>query len=142
MLPNIARQAHISPNIKHSLFSIGALCDSGRTVTFKTKYVTVVYKYNIIPRGWRNHHDKLRCFPLTVDNKDDKVVDNKNNLVNNVYEKNPSRVSNLFACNMFQPCKINVGRGHKEWKIFNMDRPHGLINCCTSTKIRSELFGH
>ena len=26
MLPNIVRQAHILPNIKHSLVSIGALC--------------------------------------------------------------------------------------------------------------------
>ena len=28
MLPNIERQAHILPNIKNSLVSIGALCDA------------------------------------------------------------------------------------------------------------------
>ena len=41
MLPNISRQAHILPNLKHSLVSIGALFDAGCTVTFKIKYVTV-----------------------------------------------------------------------------------------------------
>ena len=42
MLPNISRQAHIFPNIKHSLFLIESLCDDGCTVTFKIKDVTVV----------------------------------------------------------------------------------------------------
>ena len=35
MLPNIARQAHILSNIKHSLVSIGALYDAGRKVTLR-----------------------------------------------------------------------------------------------------------
>ena len=84
MLPNIARQAHISPNIKHSLVSIGSLCDAGCTVTFKIKYVTVVYKYDMILRGWRNHHDKLWYLPLSVEDEDDKVGENENNLVKNI----------------------------------------------------------
>ena len=48
MLSNAARQSHIFPNIKHSLVSIGELCDAGCTVTFKGKYITAVYKYDII----------------------------------------------------------------------------------------------
>ena len=83
MLPNIARQAHIFPNIKHSLVLIGSLCDAGCTVTFKIKYFTVVYKYDIILQWWRNHHDKWWYLPLSVEYVDEKVGDNENNLVNN-----------------------------------------------------------
>ena len=48
MLPSIEIQAHIFPNIKHSLVSIGTLCDAGFIVAFRIKYVTVMYKNNII----------------------------------------------------------------------------------------------
>ena len=87
MLPNTAILSHIFSNIKHSLVSIGSLCDSGCTVTFKIKDVTVIYKYKIIPQGWRNHHNKFWYFPLSVNNEDEQVGDNQNNLLNNVYEK-------------------------------------------------------
>ena len=55
MLANIAIQAHILPNIKYFIVSIGSLRDAGCTVTLKIKYVTVVYKDDIILLGWRNH---------------------------------------------------------------------------------------
>ena len=42
MFPSTTRQAHILPNIKHSLVYIGALCYAGYTVTFRIKDVTVV----------------------------------------------------------------------------------------------------
>ena len=42
MLTDLARQAHIFPNIKHSLISIKELYDAGCTVTFKIKDVTAV----------------------------------------------------------------------------------------------------
>ena len=48
MLPNTSRHAHIFPNIRHSLVSIGALYDAGCTVTFKLKEVNVIYKDDII----------------------------------------------------------------------------------------------
>ena len=48
MLQNTAGQAHISPKMKHSLVSIGALHYTSCTVKFKIKDVTVVYKYDII----------------------------------------------------------------------------------------------
>ena len=51
MLLNIARQAHIFPNMKHSLVSIGELYDAGCTFTFKTKYVDGIYKDDIILQG-------------------------------------------------------------------------------------------
>ena len=67
MLPSISRQARISPKIKHSIVSIGALYDAGFTVTFRLKDVTVVYKKKyiyIILRGWRNYQTKLWNLPL------------------------------------------------------------------------------
>ena len=87
ILLNISRQAHIFLNIKYSIVSIGALCDSGYTVKFKIKYVTVVCKYYIILLWWRNHHNKLRYFTLSVENENEQVGDNENNLVNNIYKK-------------------------------------------------------
>ena len=47
LLPAIAQHDHIFPNINHSLVSIGSLCDSGCTVTFKTKDFIVIYKDEI-----------------------------------------------------------------------------------------------
>ena len=44
MLPDVARQAHISDNINNSLVYNGYLCDSRCTVTFKIKYFIVVNK--------------------------------------------------------------------------------------------------
>ena len=96
MLPNKSRQAHISPKIKHSIVSIGALCDSGCTVTFKIKYISVVYKDDIILRGWRNNHSKLWYLPLSVKNEDEKVGDNENNLVNNVNEEKTNQSQKCF----------------------------------------------
>ena len=84
MLPSTARQAKISQNLKHSLVSIGELCDSGCIVTFMIKYVTVMYKNDIILRGWRNHQNKLWYLPLSIDNEYEKVGENKNNLVKNI----------------------------------------------------------
>ena len=75
MLPDIARKAHTFPNIKHSLVSIGASFDAGCTVTFKIKYVTVVYKYEIILQGWINNQNNLWYFPLSVENEYDQVGD-------------------------------------------------------------------
>ena len=88
-LQNTARQAHICPNINHSLVSIGSICGVGCTVKFNIKYVTAACKNYLIPRGWRHHHIKLWYFLLAVNNEDEKVGDNKNNLSNNVYEKKP-----------------------------------------------------
>ena len=68
MLPNIAIQENIFPNIKHSQVSIGEVCDAGCTVTFKMKELTFVYKYNIILQGWINHRNKLCYLPLSVKN--------------------------------------------------------------------------
>ena len=76
MLPNTEILAHIFPNIKHSLVSIVELCDVVCTVKFKKKYVTAVYKEEIILRGWRNQHNKLWYFPLSVENEDEKVGGN------------------------------------------------------------------
>ena len=76
MLPKIEKKAHIFPNIKHSQVSIGSLCDAGFTVIFKIKYVTVVYKYDIITQEWRNHHNKLWYFSLSVENEDEQVGEN------------------------------------------------------------------
>ena len=77
MLSNIEKQAHIFPNIKHSLVSIGALYSSSCTLVFNIKEVTVVYKYNIILRGWRNHNNRLWHFPLSVENVRGRLGDNK-----------------------------------------------------------------
>ena len=97
MLPNTARQEHIYPNIKHSLVSIGELCDAGCTVTFNIKHVTVFYKDDIIIRGWRNHHNKFWYLSLSVKNEDENLGDNENNLVNNVYEeKNQSELESFY----------------------------------------------
>ena len=68
MLPNTARQANISPHIKHPLVSIGALYDVRCIVTFRIKYFTVMYKNNIILRGWRNHQNKLWDLPISIEN--------------------------------------------------------------------------
>ena len=73
MLPNTARRAHILPNIKHSLVSIGALCDASYTVTFKIKEVTVIYKYNIILLGCRYHHNKCWYFSLSAKIEDEQA---------------------------------------------------------------------
>ena len=69
MSPSTERQAHIFPNIKHSLVSIGELYDAGYIVTFRIKDVTVMYKNYIIPRGWRNHQNKLWYFQLSIYNE-------------------------------------------------------------------------
>ena len=113
MLPNTARQAHIFPNIKYSLVSIGALYDSVCTVTFKIKEVIFVYKDDMILRGWINHHNKLWYFPLSVKNKDEQVGDNINNLVKMFTNKNPSIFSKKITCNTFQSYKINLDQGCK-----------------------------
>ena len=42
MLTITARQAHIFPNIKHSLVSLGEICDAGCIVVFGIKDVTVM----------------------------------------------------------------------------------------------------
>ena len=102
---NIARQAHILPNIKHLLIPIGALCDAGYTVTFKIKDVTVFYKNDIILRGWINHHTKLWYFPLSSKNEAEKVGDNEKSLVNNVYKKNQSELASLLHKTWFSPVK-------------------------------------
>ena len=91
ILPRTAIKAHILPNIKHSLVSIGSLHDAGCTVTFRIEYVTFIYNNDIILLCWRNHQHKLWYLPTSVDNEDGQVVDNKNNLGNNVYEKNPKQ---------------------------------------------------
>ena len=72
-LPSTARQAHILLNIKQSLVFIGALCDAGCIGKFIIKYVTVMYKNNIIVRGWKNHKNKFSYFPLAIENKYEKV---------------------------------------------------------------------
>ena len=105
MLPNASRQAHILPNMKHSLVSIGALYDTNYTVTFKIKYVTIVYKDDIIPRGWRNYHNKLWYFPLSFDNEDEQLGDNKNNLMNNVYETPQAKLDMFLHETCFSPVK-------------------------------------
>ena len=48
MITSIEGQAHISTDIKHSPVFIGALCDAECIVTFRIKYVTMIYKNNII----------------------------------------------------------------------------------------------
>ena len=68
--------------------SIVASWDSGYTVTFNIKDVTVFYKDKITLRGWINHHNELWYFPLSVENKDKQVGEEENNPVNNIYEKN------------------------------------------------------
>ena len=73
MIPKTKRQAHIFLSIKHSLVSIGALYDDSCTFTFKIKYVTIVYKQDMILQGWRNQHNKLWHLPLSVDNEDEQV---------------------------------------------------------------------
>ena len=75
MLPSTTRQAHIFPNIKHSPVAIGALCDELCIVTFIIKGVTVMYKNNIILRGWRNYQNKLWCFPIAIENEYEQVKD-------------------------------------------------------------------
>ena len=92
MLPSTAIKAHILPNIKHSLVYIRALFDAGCTVTIRIKDDTLVYKNNKILRGWINHPNKLWYFPLSVENKDEQVGENKNNPVRNVY-KNKTKQS-------------------------------------------------
>ena len=77
MLPNTARQAYILPNIKHELNSNRSLCDAGFTFIFKITYVTGIYKSDIILQGWLNHNNKFWYFPLSVDNEDGQVGDNK-----------------------------------------------------------------
>ena len=42
MLPSNGRQAHILPNIEHSLVSVGAIFDAGCAVKFRINDVTVV----------------------------------------------------------------------------------------------------
>ena len=86
-LPSTEGQAQILLNIKQSLVSIGALCDAGWFGTFIIKDVTVMYKNNIIIRGWRNHKNQLWYFPLAIENEYEQVGEYKNNLVNNVYDK-------------------------------------------------------
>ena len=44
-------------------------------------------------------------FPLSVENKDEEVGDNKNNLGNYVYGRKPSRVSNFLHATCFSPVK-------------------------------------
>ena len=73
MLTNIAIQAHIFPNIRHSLVSILSLFDAVCTVIFKTKNCIVVYKDEIILREWRNNQNKLWFFPLSIENEDKQV---------------------------------------------------------------------
>ena len=75
MLPSTDTQAHILPNTKHALVSIGELCDAGYIVTFRIKYFKVVYRNSIILQGWRNHQNKLWYFPLEIENKDEQVRD-------------------------------------------------------------------
>ena len=87
MLSSTDTQAHILPNIKHSLVSIKALCGEGCMITFRIKYVTVIYKKYIILQGWRNHHNIFWYFPISIDNEDEQVGNNKNNPVNNIYDK-------------------------------------------------------
>ena len=100
MLPSTAIKAHILPNIKHSLVSIRALCDAGCTVTFRIKYDTFVYNNNIILRRWINHPNKVWYFPLSVENKDEQVGENKNNIVRNVYEKkNQAELASFYMQN-------------------------------------------
>ena len=51
MITDISRKSHTFTNIKHSLVSIGSLCDAECTVTFKIKYFIVIYKGKIIIQG-------------------------------------------------------------------------------------------
>ena len=76
MSPSTERKAHIFPNIKHSLVSIGSLCDAECIVTFRIKDVTVMYKNDTILRRWRNYHNKLWYFPLSIENEYEQVGNN------------------------------------------------------------------
>ena len=87
MLPDIARQVPIFPNINNSLLFIGSLFDAGCTVNVKIKYIIVIYKDEIIPRGWGHQQNKLWYFPLSVKNEDGHVGEEESNLVNNVYKQ-------------------------------------------------------
>ena len=55
MLPDKARQEPFPPKIRHSLVSIGTLCDAICTVTANIKDVPVIYKDKIILLGWENN---------------------------------------------------------------------------------------
>ena len=106
MITSTDRQVHIFPNIKHLLVFIGVLCDTGFIVTFRIKDVTVMYKINIILRGWINHQNKLWYLPPETENKYKKVGDYKNNLAKNVYKnKAQEELASLLHATYFSSVK-------------------------------------
>ena len=67
MLPRTSRQAHIFPNIKHSLVSIGALCGAGCISTFRIKDVMVMYQEKH-PRRVSKPPEYIVYSPLEIEN--------------------------------------------------------------------------
>ena len=58
-LPKSARLARIFPGMKHSLLSLGQLCDGGCKVELDSEEVKInLHEVNIMT-GYRNHHNKL-----------------------------------------------------------------------------------
>ena len=80
----------------------------------------------MILQGWRNHHDKWWYLPLSVEYVDEKVGDNENNIVKNVYGKKQSELATFLHETFFSPVKSTLVKAVKNGNFVTWPaRPHG-----------------
>ena len=128
--------------MKHALVYIGALFDAVYIVTFNIKYFPLVYKDNIILWGWRSHHNKLWHLPLSVENKDEQLGDNKNNLVNNIYPKKQAELETVLYETRFSPIKSAFTKSAKNRNFETWLGSTAKLIAAPLTKSEAAIFRH
>ena len=145
-----ARNAHMLPGIKHSLFSIVRLCNAGCEVVFGKRGVNVIVRYNgrVIMTGSKSTTNGLWYVPITQNcevnpkqhpeprQKDTIVPDKDLNLMQNqeIYGSIPDRLS-ISNQQLPQISRQLVQRLSIKRKRKGMNRSKGR-NRCVSTQAK------
>jgi hypothetical protein len=124
-MPSSANKAHLFPrHFKHSLISVGHLCDHGCEIVFSAPIVTVRKGGTSLFVGWRDHASGLWRIDLTGQPTN---TLSRPNAANNVYKKRS--ISDIIAylhAACFSPVKDTwlkaIAAGNfSSWPVFSVD---------------------
>jgi hypothetical protein len=115
-LPMTARQAHILHVLaRHSLLSLGKMCESGCVITFIANKVAVKHSAATISTGTHDKDSGLLRVPLGEPTIDPPPSTRRTMSLKKVYPRHNC----LFTC-MFQPCARHLDQSHWKWALCNM----------------------
>ena len=79
--------------------------------------------------------------PLSVKNEGERVDEDKNNPVNNVYKKKSSQDGNIFTCNMFQLIKLTFIEAVKNGNVATLPGLTAKLIAKHIPKLEANIFG-